>query len=70
MKTTNHEDQGHITQFYHLKENSIVKAVLYTDNSADTVRYYLKYYHNDIEISREIFDIYKYSLQLEDGINV
>lgn len=70
MKTTNHDDPGHITQLYQLKENSIVKAILYTDNSGDTVRYYLKYYHNDMEISREIFDIYKYNLQLEGGNNV
>ena len=70
MKTLNNDDQGHITQLYQLKENSIVKAILYTDNSGDTVRYYLKYYHNDMEISREIFDIYKYSLQLEGGNNV
>lgn len=64
MKTLLNTDVGHVVQQYTLKDNSIVKSVIYTDKSESMVRYYLRYYHNEMEISREIFEIYKNSVHL------
>jgi len=64
MKTTFVND-GHIGQIYQgytLSNGKIIKSVLFTDNCQSPIRYYLKYYYQNLEITREMFEIYKRTL--------
>lgn len=60
MKTFNH--YGHIgqtNQCYTLTNGKVLQSVLFTDNTESTIRYFLKYYYDDLPISREMFELYK-----------
>ena len=64
MKTT-FENEGHIGQInqgYTLSNGTTIKSVLFTDDCQSPIRYYLKYYYQNLEITREMFDIYKSTL--------
>ena len=61
MKTTfvNDGHTGQINQCYTLSNGTIIKSVLFTDNCQSPIQYYLKYYYQNLEITREMFEIYK-----------
>lgn len=60
MKTLmNDGDSGQINQCITLKNGTVIKSVLYNDNYHNPVRCYLKYYFNNLQITREMFDSYK-----------
>lgn len=64
MKTTfvNEGHIGQINQGYTLSNGTTIKSVLFTDDCQSPIRYYLKYYYQNLEITREMFDIYKSTL--------
>lgn len=64
MKTLRKPNQPQIVQYFVLKDNIVLKSILYSDKCQKTVNHYIKYYLDDIEISREIFDIYKHSYKI------
>jgi len=65
LKTTNESDDGQVHQSLTLNDGTVIKSVLFADHSENPVRYYLKYYYNDTEITREMFEIYKQSLEIK-----
>ena len=55
-------NDGHIgqtNQSFTLSNGTVVQSVLFTDNTQSPIRYYLKYYYDDLLITREMFEIYK-----------
>ena len=64
MKTTfvNDGHIGQINQGYKLSNGTVIKSVLFTDDCQCPIRYYLKYYYQNLEITREMFEIYKRTL--------
>lgn len=65
MKTLHMPTQSLIIQNFMLKNNIVLKSILYSDKCQKTVSHYIKYYLDDIEISREIFDVYKHSDEIK-----
>lgn len=61
MKTTfvNDGHIGQINQCYTLSNGTIIKSVLFTDICQSPIQYYLKYYYQNLEITREMYEIYK-----------
>ena len=60
MKTLLNDDHaGQIIQCFTLKDGMVIKSVIFADKSENPIRFYLKYFHNEIEITREMFELYK-----------
>lgn len=59
MKTLDITTKSQIIQNYLLKDNIVLKSILYSKKCQKSISHFIKYYLDDIEISREIFDMYK-----------
>ncbi|WP_160067565.1 hypothetical protein [Sphingobacterium bovisgrunnientis] len=65
MEINNNKDydgKGISSQKYLLQDKSVIKSVVYINAAKNNLNYFLKYFLNEKEISREIFDQYKMSL--------